>query len=280
MRRINVEEITQNIAEMCCEANFHLGKDIIGGLKEALKNEESPVGRDVIQQLLNNAEISSREGVPLCQDTGFAVVFVELGQEVALVGGDLEEAINKGVREGYLRCFLRKSMVRDPLIRDNTGDNTPAVVHYKIVPGSGIKITFVPKGGGSENMSRIKMLKPTEGESGIIDFVLETVNAAGANACPPVIVGVGIGGTFETCALLAKKALLRPLQQSNKSVYYADLEERIRKAVNCLGIGPQGFGGRITALAVHIETAPTHIACLPTAVNLNCHASRHIQRTL
>lgn len=280
MRRINVEVITQNIAEMCCEANFNLGKDIIEGLKDALINEESPVGRDVIQQILNNTEISSRDGVPLCQDTGFAVVFIELGQEVSLVGGDLEEAINRGVREGYHRCYLRKSMVNDPLMRDNTGDNTPAVVHYKIVPGNNIKITFVPKGGGSENMSRIKMLKPTEGELGIIDFVLETVNTAGANACPPVVIGVGIGGTFETCALLAKKALLRPLQQVNSNVYYADLEKRLCMAVNCLGIGPQGFGGRITALAVHIEAAPTHIACLPTAVNLNCHASRHVQRIL
>ncbi len=280
MRRIHTKEISKNIAEMCCQANFTLGEDIIQALTEALKKEESPVGREVIQQLLENAEIASRDQIPLCQDTGFAVVFIELGQEVLLVGGDLEEAVNQGIREGYHRCFLRKSIVSDPLIRENTGDNTPAVIHYKIVPGSGCDITVVPKGGGSENMSRIKMLKPAEGERGIIDFVLETVNDAGANPCPPLVVGVGIGGTFETCALFAKKALLRPLQQAHPDRRYAELEQQILREINCLGIGPQGYGGRITALAVHVETGPTHIACLPAAVNLNCHASRHVQRKL
>ncbi len=280
MRRINVELITQNIADMCCEANFNLGKDVINGLTEAFQCEESPVGREVIRQLLENTDISYRERIPLCQDTGFAVVFVEVGQEVVVVGGDLEKAINKGVQEGYQRYFLRKSIVGDPLRRKNTGDNTPAVIHYSIVPGDAFNITFISKGGGSENMSKVKMLKPAEGEKGIIDFVVETVNTAGANACPPVVVGVGIGGTFESCTLLAKKALLRPLKQPNRDKYYADLEGRILVKVNHLGIGPQGFGGSITALAVHIEAAPTHIACLPAAVNLNCHASRHVQRTL
>ncbi|UNC91595.1 fumarate hydratase [Candidatus Contubernalis alkaliaceticus] len=280
MRQINVEIITQHIADMCCEVNFNLGKDVLSGLKEAFHQEHSPVGREVLHQLIENTDISFREKIPLCQDTGFAVVFLEVGQEVVVVGGDLEEAINEGVREGYQRYYLRKSIVKDPLRRENTEDNTPAVIHYDIVPGDTFKITFVSKGGGSENMSRVKMLKPAEGERGIIDFVLETVNTAGANACPPIVVGVGIGGTFETCTLLAKKALLRPLNQPNKDKYYADLEGRILEDVNHLGIGPQGFGGSITALAVHIEFAPTHIACLPAAVNLNCHASRHLQRIL
>ncbi|RQD73659.1 MAG: fumarate hydratase [Candidatus Syntrophonatronum acetioxidans] len=280
MRIIRVEDITSNVAQMCCEANLHLGQDVKDALVEALKREESPAGKEVLKQLLENAEIAKREKIPLCQDTGVTVVFLEMGREVMIEGGDPLEAVNQGVEKGYRECYLRKSMVGDPLKRKNTGTNTPAVIHWEIVPGDKLKITVAPKGGGSENMSALKVLKPAQGEKGVTDFVLETVRKAGANPCPPLIVGVGLGGTIEKAALLAKKALLRPIGQPNSDSYYAQLEKVILEKVNNLGIGPQGFGGRITALAVHIEYFATHIASLPVAINLNCHASRHVERVL
>ncbi len=280
MRTISAEDITRNVAGMCCEANHILSKDTTRGLEDSLEIEESRVGREVLEQLLMNAQIAEKERIPICQDTGFALVFLELGQEAAVVGGDLEEAVNKGVKEGYSKGYLRKSIVEDPLKRVNTHSNTPAIIHYDIVPGDRLKITLAPKGGGSENMSGLKMLKPAEGEEGIINFVVETVNNAGANPCPPLVVGVGIGGNFEKSALLAKKALLRPLARPHDNPFYRDLERKVLEEVNKLGIGPQGFGGRVTAMAVHIEVCATHIACLPVAVNINCHASRHVERTL
>ncbi len=280
MRTISAEDITRNVAGMCCEANYILSKDITRGLEDSLEIEESRVGREVLKQLLMNAQIAEKEKIPICQDTGFALVFLELGQEAVVVGGDLEEAVNKGVKEGYSKGYLRNSIVEDPLKRVNTHSNTPAIIHYQIVPGDRLKITLAPKGGGSENMSGLKMLKPAEGEEGIINFVVETVNNAGANPCPPLVVGVGIGGNFEKSALLAKKALLRPLARPHDNPFYRDLEKKVLEEVNKLGIGPQGFGGRVTAMAVHIEVCATHIACLPVAVNINCHASRHVERIL
>lgn len=280
MRIIRVEDITRNVAQMCCEANMYLGQDVKAALEKALKMEESPAGREVVKELLENAEIAGKEKIPLCQDTGVTVVFVEMGREVIIEGGDPVEAINQGVEKGYRECYLRKSMVEDPLKRVNTGTNVPAVIHWEMVPGDKLKITVAPKGGGSENMSTLKVLKPAQGEKGVIDFVVETVREAGANPCPPLVVGVGLGGTFEKAALLAKKALLRPLGQPHPDSYYAQLEEIILEKVNSLGIGPQGFGGRITALAVHIEYFAAHIASLPVAVNLNCHASRHVERVI
>ena len=280
MRKISAVDIARNVAEMCCEANYILNKDITSSLEKSLEAEESQVGREVLKQLLMNAEIAKNEEIPICQDTGFALVFLELGQEAVVVGGDLEEAVNKGVKEGYLHGHLRKSIVEDPLKRVNTDSNTPAVIHYEIVPGDRLKITLAPKGGGSENMSALKMLKPAEGEEGIINFVVETVNNAGPNPCPPLIIGVGIGGNFERSAFLAKKALLRPLAKPHHNLFYGDLEKKILEQVNNLGIGPQGFGGGVTALAVHVEVYSTHIACLPVAVNINCHASRHVERIL
>lgn len=280
MRRIEVAAITDLVAEMCREANLYLGDDVTCALKKALQQEVSPAGKEALTQLLENIEIAGSEQIPLCQDTGFAVFFVEWGQEVHLTGGSLEEAINKGVRRGYRENYLRKSIVADPLERVNTGDNTPAVVHITLVPGERVKIRFAPKGGGSENMSALKMLKPSDGVAGVVDFVVNQVKEAGPNPCPPVVVGVGLGGTFEQVALLAKKALLRPLGRSHPDPFYARLEQDILKKINNLGIGPQGFGGRITALAVHIETFPAHIASLPVAVNLNCHAARHVERFL
>lgn len=275
MRQIDAQAISDVVAEMCREANVFLGEDVIEALEKALAEEESPAGRDVLRQLLENVEIARSEQIPLCQDTGFAVFFVEWGQEVHLKGGSLEAAINEGVRTGYREGYLRKSIVADPLERVNTGDNTPAVIHTSLVPGDRVRITFAPKGGGSENMSALRMLKPADGVEGVVDFVVNRVRAAGPNPCPPVIVGVGLGGTFEKVALLAKKALLRPLGRPHPEPLYAGLERRILEKVNDLGIGPQGFGGRITALAVHIETYPAHIASLPVAVNINCHAARH-----
>ncbi len=257
------------------EANYYLGRDVIDAFKKAYENELSLTGKEVIQQLIDNAEIARAEKLPMCQDTGFAVVFVELGQDVRIEGGYLEDAINEGVRRGYAEGYLRKSIVGHPLIRVNTGDNTPAVIHLKLVPGDNLKITIAPKGGGSENMSAIKMLKPAEGIEGVKNFVLDTVKAAGPNPCPPVIVGVGIGGTFEKAALIAKEALLRPLGIPHPRPEIAKLEKELLDGINALGIGPQGLGGCCTALAVHVEIYAAHIASLPVAVNINCHASRH-----
>ncbi len=274
MREIPVAQVTQAVKEAVIAANYDLGEDLLAALKRGEREEESPSGRDTFRQLVDNARIASQERIPLCQDCGLAVVFVELGQEVHLVGGDFEAAVQEGVRQGYKEGYLRKSLCH-PLTRANTGDNTPAVIHTEIVGGDRLKLTVVPKGGGSENMSRLYMLKPAEGWAGIKEKVVATVREAGANPCPPIIVGVGIGGTFERAALLAKKSLLREVGRPNPDPELADLERQLLKAVNDLGIGPQGLGGRITALAVHILMQPSHIASLPVAVNIQCHASRH-----
>lgn len=263
------------MARLCQEANYFLGTDVKLALKTAFQNEEAPVGKEILGQLVENADIASAEEVPICQDTGYAVVFLEIGQDVHISGGELYAAVNEGVRIGYREGFLRKSIAGDPLERKNTGDNTPAVIHTTIVSGDKLKITVAPKGGGSENMSALKMLKPAEGVSGVKNFVLDTVKAAGPNACPPLVIGVGIGGTMEKAALMAKEALLRPLGQKNMKPEIAALEADLLAAVNNLGIGPQGLGGSNTALAVHIETYAAHIASLPVAVNLNCHVARH-----
>ncbi len=280
MREVNVAVIEAVIAELCMEANYSLGADVSLAFKEALSTETSPVGKNVLQQLLENAEIAKEEQVPLCQDTGYAVIFVELGQDVRLVGGDLYAAINQGVRKGYGDGYLRKSIVGDPLRRVNTMDNTPAVIHLELVPGDQVKLTIAPKGGGSENMSAVKMLNPADGTKGVVDFVVEAVSKAGSNPCPPIVIGIGIGGTFEKVAYLAKKALLREIGSINVDPFYAKLEREILTKVNKLGIGPQGYGGRTTALAAFIETFPAHIASLPAAVNLNCHAARHKERVI
>lgn len=274
-RTITCAEIVAAVAELCQQANYYLGEDVKKALEEAYAKEESPTGRDVLKQILANAEIAAAEQMPMCQDTGVAVVFLELGQEVAITGGYLYDAVNEGVRKGYTEGYLRKSMVGDPLSRKNTGDNTPAVIHTKIVPGDRLKITVAPKGGGSENMSALAMLTPAAGREGVKKFVVETVKKAGPNPCPPVVVGVGLGGNFEKAALLAKEALLRPLGAPSPQEDIAALEREILAEINRLGIGPQGFGGRVTALAVHINTFPCHIASLPVAVNINCHAARH-----
>ena len=274
MRQINTEEITDTVEKICIDANYNLGDDLVVSLQNALNEEESPLGKEVIAQILENAEIGKSEQVPVCQDTGFAVVFVEIGQEVAIEGQSLQEAINEGVRRGYKNGYLRKSIVKSPLDRVNTGDNTPAVIHTDIVPGDKLKITFIAKGGGCENMSRTAMLTPAQGRDGVIDFVVNTVKDAGANPCPPIIVGVGLGGTFEYVTLLSKKAILRPVGSHNKDSNTANLEADLLEEINKLGIGPQGFGGKITALAVHVETYPCHIASLPVAVNVECHSHR------
>jgi len=266
--------IVREVARLCIEANSTLGDDVHAALEKARERETSPLCREVLDQLLENAAIARQESLALCQDTGVAVVFVELGERVHITGGSLVEAINQGVRQGYAAGYLRMSLC-DPLTRKNTGDNTPAVVHIELVPGDALKITLAPKGGGSENMSRIAMLTPSQGWQGIQDFVLETVKAAGANPCPPIVVGLGLGGTFEKAALLAKKALLRPLGSENPDAQLAHLEQELLAAINRLGIGPQGLGGDTTCLAVHILKHPCHIASLPVAVNLNCHAHRH-----
>ncbi len=275
MREVQVSVITDQVKKLCVDANYYLGSDVVARLNEFMKMEESPTGKEVLGKILENAEIARTEQVPLCQDTGFAVFFVELGQDVHLVGGDFVEAINEGVRQGYQEGYLRKSIVSDPVERKNTGDNTPAILHIEIVPGDKVKITIAPKGGGSENMSEVKMMVPAAGVEGVKEFVVDRVRRSGANPCPPVIVGVGIGGTFEKCAQIAKKALLRPLGSKHADPYYADLETELLEKINKLGIGPQGFGGRITALAVHIEVHPCHIASFPVAVNMQCHVARH-----
>ena len=252
MRQINTEQITDIVEKLCIDANYNLGDDLIDSLRSALKKEESPLGREVITQLLENAEIGRKEQVPVCQDTGFAIIFIELGQEVVLAGGDLREAVNEGIRRGYKNGLLRKSIVKNPIDRINTGDNTPAVIHTDIVPGDKLKITFDAKGGGCENMSRSAMLTPAQGREGVIDFVVETVRTAGANPCPPIIVGVGLGGTFDYSTLLAKRAILRPVGSNNKDKTIASLEIELLEKINKLGIGPQGLGGRTTALAVQV----------------------------
>lgn len=276
MRELKASVITEAVAKMCQEANFNLGDDVRSALESSYKTEESAVGKEILKQLIENARIARDERIAICQDTGFAVFFIEWGQEVHLTGGSLEEAINAGVRKGYEEGYLRKSIVTDPLYeRINTGDNTPAAIYTELVPGDKVKIVFAPKGGGSENMSSIKMLKPSDGEEGVIDFVVSHCKEAGPNPCPPIVVGVGIGGTFEKVAQLAKRALLRPVGEPHPKEEYAALEKKLLEKINNLGVGPQGFGGRTFALAVHIETFPSHIASLATAVNLNCHACRH-----
>ncbi|MFO7951763.1 MAG: fumarate hydratase [Bacillota bacterium] len=281
MRELAASTISDQVAEMCKEANLYLGDDVLKALQDAHEQEESPTGKEVLRQLIENVEIAKNEQIPICQDTGFAVFFVEWGQEVHLSGSSLEDSINAGVKKGYDEGYLRKSIVTDPLYeRKNTGDNTPAVIYTDIVPGDKVKISFAPKGGGSENMSTVKMLKPADGEEGLVDFVVGHVKAAGPNPCPPIVVGVGIGGTFDRVALSAKRALFRPLGQPHPDERYAELERKILNKINDLGVGPQGFGGRTFALAVHIETFPSHIASMPAAVNINCHASRHRERIL
>ncbi|MCL5290466.1 MAG: fumarate hydratase [Eubacteriales bacterium] len=279
MKTIDAHTIIEAVARICQEANFNLGQDMLDSFKKAYEEEISLTGKEILQQLLKNSEIARLDSVPMCQDTGYAVVFAELGQDVRITG-NLYDAINEGVRKGYTEGYLRKSIVGHPLERKNTGDNTPAVIHTKIVPGENLRIIVAPKGGGSENMSAIKMLKPAEGVEGVKKFVIDTVKAAGPNPCPPVVVGVGIGGTFEKAALLSKEALLRNLGEKNKLPDIALLEEELLAEINKLGIGPQGLGGRVTALAVHVEIYAAHIASLPVAVNLNCHAARHKEVTL
>ena len=281
MREINCQEITDTVARLCIESNYYLGEDVLNALRHAREKEVSPVGQAVLDQILQNVEIAAQGELPLCQDTGLTVVFLELGQEVHIVDGDLNEAINEGVRKGYIEGYLRKSVVDKPFsARVNTRDNTPAVIHTEIVPGDKLKITVCPKGGGSENMSYLKMFSPAAGRQGIIDWVVECVDRSGANPCPPIIVGVGIGGTIDQTTLIAKKSLLRPVGQPHPDPEVAELEAEILERVNRLGIGPQGLGGRITALAVHVETFPCHIASLPVAVNLQCHSARHKEAVL
>jgi fumarate hydratase subunit alpha len=280
VREVHYDEIMEKVAEMCQAANYDLGEDVVGAFRRALRTEVSETGRDVLRQLLENAEIAAQERVPMCQDTGFAVFLVELGQDCRIVGGSLYDAINDGVRKGYREGYLRQSIVAHPLERVNTGDNAPAVIHVELVPGDRLTIHFSAKGGGSENMSALKMLKPSDGLQGVKEFILDTVRKAGPNACPPVIVGVGIGGTFEKAAYLAKKSLFRPIGERSPRPEIAALETELLEACNKLGIGPQGMGGRTTALDVKIEIYPCHIASLPVAVNINCHASRHKEAVL
>ena len=275
MREINVSQITDVVAKLCIEANQHLPEDVKCAIKTCRACEDWEIAQGVLDQIIENYEIADRECVPICQDTGMACVFLEIGQDVHLVGGNLTDAINEGVRKGYAEGYLRKSVVTDPVRRGNTGDNTPAMIYTDIVPGEEVKITVGPKGFGSENMSAIRMFKPSAGLQGIKDFILETVETAGPNPCPPMVVGVGIGGTFDKAALLAKKALMRPLDSKNPDPFYADLEVEMLEKINELGIGPQGFGGKTTAIGLNIETLPTHIAGMPCAININCHVTRH-----
>lgn len=280
MRIIQVEEVTKQIKEMCIEANYFLSPDMKKAVEDAADAEETETGRHILGKLCENMKIAGEDKIPICQDTGMAVVFIEAGQEVYFAGGCLEDAVNEGVRQGYREGYLRKSVVGDPVIRENTKDNTPAVIHYRIVPGDQVKITVAPKGFGSENMSRIFMLKPADGMEGIKRAVLSAVEDAGPNACPPMVVGVGIGGTFEKCAILAKKALLRPVQEFSKLPHIREMEKELLEKINRTGIGAGGLGGATTALAVHIETYPTHIAGLPVAVNICCHVNRHVMREI
>ncbi|MDK2820795.1 MAG: fumarate hydratase subunit alpha [Clostridia bacterium] len=280
MKEINVQDITKVVEELCIKACTTLGNDWWQVMDDAISKENSPLAKDILKMLEENAKLAADTGEAICQDTGVAVVFLELGQDVRLIGGDLYDAINEGVRNGYTNGYLRKSVVSDPLLRKNTGDNTPAIIHTEIVPGDNLKIIVAPKGTGSENMSTLKMLKPADGKEGIVNFVLESVKAAGPNPCPPIVVGVGIGGNLERAGYIAKKALLRPLGQKNPLPHVAELEEELIEAVNNIGLGPQGLGGRTTALDVHVEVAPCHIGALPVAVNINCHASRHAEAVL
>ena len=278
MRNVHVSEITRNIKEMCIEANHFLSEDMSAAMKNAVQTEESPLGKQILNQLQENLQIAGEDMIPICQDTGMAVVFLEIGQDVHLEGGSVEDAVNEGVRQGYVEGYLRKSVVKDPIIRENTKDNTPAVIHYSIVPGEKVRIKVAPKGFGSENMSRVFMLKPADGIEGVKNAVLTAVKDAGPNACPPLVVGVGVGGTFEKCALMAKEALTREVGTHSELEWVKDLEEEILQKINNLGIGPGGLGGTTTALAVNVNTYPTHIAGLPVAINICCHVNRHIIR--
>ena len=280
MRAVDVSRITEAIKEMCVDANHFLSEDMKCAMQTAAEGEKSALGRQILKQLQENMRIAGEDMIPICQDTGMTVVFIEVGQDVHFEGGLLEDAVNEGVRQGYEKGYLRKSVVKDPIERVNTGDNTPAVIHYCIVPGDGVKITVAPKGFGSENMSRIFMLKPSDGIEGVKEAVLTAVEEAGPNACLPMVVGVGIGGTFEKCALMAKHALFRPVNVRSKIPYICRLEEELLERINCLGIGPGGLGGTITALGVNIDTYPTHIAGLPVAVNICCHVNRHAVRVI
>lgn len=280
MRTINTELITQQIKEMCMEVNIHLSEDVKSAILKARQKEESSLGQQILGQLEENMDIADETKIPICQDTGMTVVFLKVGQDVHFEGTYIEDAINQGIREGYQEGYLRKSVVKDPVDRVNTKDNTPGVIHYEIVPGDQVEITVAPKGFGSENMSRLYMLKPADGLDGIRNAILETVKLAGPNACPPIVVGVGIGGTFEKCAILAKKALTRDLNSSSEIPYVKALEEEMLDKINALGIGPAGLGGRVTALGINIETYPTHIAGMPVAVNICCHVNRHIRRVI
>lgn len=280
MRILDVAEITKQVKEMCIEANYFLSEDMCQAITKAVETEASPVGKQVLGQLCDNMQIAGEDMIPICQDTGMAVLFVEIGQEVSLQGGLLTDAINEGVRQGYVEGFLRKSVVGDPLIRKNTNDNTPAVIHYNIVSGDKVKVTLAPKGFGSENMSRVFMLKPADGIDGVKEAILTAVRDAGPNACPPMVVGVGVGGTFEKCALMAKAALTRPLNEHSEIPYIKEMEEELLEKINKTGIGPGGLGGTTTALAVHINTYATHIAGLPVAINICCHVNRHVTRVI
>ena len=280
MRTVNVEEISKNIKEMCIEANHFLSKDMDIAMKNAVSTEKSPLGKKILSQLQDNLKIAGEDMIPICQDTGMAVVFLEIGQDVHFEGGDLEDAVNEGIRRGYVDGYLRKSVVKDPILRENTKDNTPGIIHYKIVPGDQVKIKVAPKGFGSENMSRVFMLKPADGIEGVKEAVLTAVKDAGPNACPPMVVGVGLGGTFEKCALMAKEALTREVGSHSDIPYVKELEEELLERINKIGIGPGGLGGSTTALAVNVNTYPTHIAGLPVAVNICCHVNRHVIRTI
>lgn len=280
MREIETTQITDAVCRMCIDANCYLNEDILCALQNAEQTETSPIARQVLGNILENAEIARTEEVPICQDTGMAVLFLEVGQDVHFTGGNLYDAVNEGVRRGYEEGYLRKSVVKDPILRGNTGDNTPAVIHTEIVPGNQVKITIAPKGFGSENMSALKMLKPSDGREGVLDFVVETVKKASGNPCPPLVVGVGIGGTMEKAACMAKEALLRDIRSSHPEKYYAEIEEELLERINQTDVGPQGFGGKTTALGVNVETFPTHIAGLPVAVNISCHVTRHLSRTI
>jgi fumarate hydratase subunit alpha len=281
MREIKTKDITETVARLSKEANFYLGEDVIAALKKAREQEESPAGRQILDQILENAGIAAKEQMPLCQDCGLAVVFVEMGQDAHITGGDLVQAINEGVRKGYAEGYLRKSAVKQPFsARVNTKDNTPAIIHTEIVPGDKLKITIAPKGGGSENMSRFTVLKPAQGRQGVVDFVVNAVDEAGSNPCPPTIVGVGIGGTAEKAMIMAKRALLREVGKPSTDPEVAELEKELLQRINSTGVGPGGVGGRITSLAVHVETFPAHIASLPVAVNIQCHSARHKEAVL
>ncbi len=280
IREVNVAEITKNIKEMCIEANHYLSPDMDRMMKKAKEEEKSEIGKKVLNQLQENLQIADKEVIPICQDTGMAVIFLEVGQEVHFQGESLEDAVNEGVRQGYEEGYLRKSVVKDPIQRENTKDNTPAIIHYSIVPGDKVKITVAPKGFGSENMSRVFMLKPADGIEGVKDAILTAVKDAGPNACPPMVVGVGIGGTFEKCALMAKQALTRNVEEHSEIPYVKELETEMLEKINGLGIGPGGLGGTTTALAVNIYTYPTHIAGLPVAINICCHVNRHVVREI